>query len=164
MGPAWLALAGMLSDLSIPVHMIHAHALVDVYVAGRVLRETINPSAHLQHSTAGNGPENTTTAGLEIPQSPARDVLAKGIEMHRFVASISSGRCDGQRHKNTSLCSVQARKCDTSPTKNIPTKGLETRQFSSLSRGVLATGLKMRLITGLTTFEILSLVGNQPNY
>ena len=37
-------MAEVLSDLSIPVHMIYAHALVDLYVARRVLRETINPS------------------------------------------------------------------------------------------------------------------------
>ena len=30
--PAWVALAGMLSDLSILVHMTYAHALADLYV------------------------------------------------------------------------------------------------------------------------------------
>ena len=48
MGPVWVAFAVVLSDLSIPVHMLYAHALADLYVAERVLRETINPSAHHQ--------------------------------------------------------------------------------------------------------------------
>ena len=44
--PAW-ALHG-LSDLSIPIHMIYAYTLVDLYIARKVLREIINPSNSYQ--------------------------------------------------------------------------------------------------------------------